>query len=571
MTHLVARNEPWLVLLAAPPLVLRERFPIEWQLAALAWIGLLWWVRRAQTGRWTVPTALDGPIVALMLTLPVAVVAAVNLDAALAVGPAGATLGGLAPAAAVSRVESLVFAVAVYYALANGMTTPRRTWSAVSWLLVAGLGLVAVGLVSVGWVSKLEALAPALSRLPRWLTAVPHPTLPALQSGQVGVHPNTLGALLLPFLCLALFALAASATGPAPSAAPRWLRPLAVLSLLVGLPAVVLAQSRAAWLVALVLAAALAIAWRRRPLPSAAPWALAVAIGVLAVLPAVLVGPARPWLAGAAAAPVTAGAMGGPGAGGRLQLWGESLELLSQRPGSGIGLNAFPLIHGLRPEYGGGYIYQGYPHAHNVLVQAALDYSLAGYVAVIGLYAAVLFATVRAHRRLAGTPLDRVTIGLAAALAAYGLYGLFDAVAIGSKPGFIVWALAGTLAGIRYHARLWALPSPDAPAAGAVAAAADDALPEGTAPALRVAARRPGQARRHAAGRRGGAAGLVAVLATWLAASAAAVLALGAGTPAALGVGAAGGILVGWLSSQRVSGQRVRLRRPSGQREVGAP
>jgi O-antigen ligase len=128
---------------------------------------------------------------------------------------------------------------------------------------------------------------------------------------------------------------------------------------------------------------------------------------------------------------------------------------LAASPVTGIGLNAFPLVHGRRPEYQGGFVYQGLAHSHNTLLQAALDYGLAGLVAVVGLYTALAWSAWRAYRRLAGSPLAMLVAGLALGLAAMAVHGLVDAFAIGAKPGFLAWAAAGLLSGIRARGYRW--------------------------------------------------------------------------------------------------------------------
>jgi putative inorganic carbon (HCO3(-)) transporter len=431
----LVRFEPWLVLLAAPPLVLAERFPPWAALAALAWIGLLWGARRAVTGRWTRATGLDAPIIALLLTVPLAVEAAAGL------GPA-------ARQAAISRAQSLAFGVALYFALVNAMTSPRRAWSAVTWLLVAGLGLVAVGIVSVSWLEKFPALTPVF---PRLIPTVPHPTL------ETGVHPNQLAALLAPCFCLALVCLLAGRADPDdPMAPPRWLRPIATLTVALTGLLLLVTQSRGAWL-AVLATVAVWIAGSRRWLATAFVAALLVAGIALAGL-----GPARVaaelGLGAPEAANAPASAPGAEPAVGRLRIWRDALELLAASPTTGIGLNSFPLVHGRREEYDGGFIYQGLAHAHNTLLQAALDFGLAGLVAVVGLYVAAAWTALRAHRRLAKTALDPLVVGLALGLLAVALHGLVDALAIGAKPGFVVWAFAGVLAGVRARARRWVAP-----------------------------------------------------------------------------------------------------------------
>ena len=431
------RYEPWLVLLAGPPLVLREWFPWPVQVAALAWIGVLWAARRLATGRWSHRTVLDAPILALLVTVPGAVGAAVDADAGL------------------SRALSLGFAVALYYAVANAMTTPARVWSAATWLMVAGLGLGAVGLVSVSWLEKFPALTPVLSRLPRLVTALPHPTL-----ASAGVHPNTLGALLAIFVPLAIacaFWPAGEDAGDGLDERPRWIRPVAVASLAALLPLLALTQSRGAWLGlagALVLFGAVRSTTVRLLVAAGALAAVLMALGlgqeVLSSLtvcaPSAPQGAPNFWLF----------------AGGRLDLWCQVIGLVGEHPLTGVGLNNFILVHGQRPEYGGFYVYQGAPHAHNTLLQSAVDYGLPGLVAVAGMYAALAWAARRAHQRLAGHALDAVALGATFGLVVYALHGLVDTVAIGAKPGFVVWAFAGVLAGIRAHAHRW---TPDAPRA----------------------------------------------------------------------------------------------------------
>jgi O-antigen ligase len=154
---------------------------------------------------------------------------------------------------------------------------------------------------------------------------------------------------------------------------------------------------------------------------------------------------------------LTASALPGAASGaGRVELWREALAMLYASPAFGIGLNTFVVVHGSRPEYQGAFVYQGAPHAHNTLLQAALDYGLPGFVAVVGLGVALAWAAWRAHRRLAGTALDAVAIGLIFGLLAHAVHGLVDAVAIGAKIGFVPWALAGALAGLRAGAHRWA-------------------------------------------------------------------------------------------------------------------
>ncbi len=429
------QHEGWLVMLAGPVLVLPEWFQLRlggavgsWralplELAAAAWIGLLWLARYRVRGRWSSRTGLDGPILALLLTVPAACVVARD------------------SVAAISRACSLLFAVALYYALANAVSTPRRAWLATACLLVAGLGVSAVALVSVDWTAKVLALAPILSGLPRWIDEVPHATLAG-----AGVHPNTVGGLagVVGILAAALLWWPRGDRAPE-TAAPSYVRPLALATLLTCAGLLLLSQSRGAWL-AVATSGGLLVAGRRRW-----PWwgALAatslVAVGALGAL-GVALPRATGWpLVDQAGTTLAA----------RRELWRQALELLAEQPGTGIGLNNFPLVHGQRPEYEGSFVYQGFPHAHNTLLQAGLDYGVPGMVAVVGLMSGVAWMVWRGQRRLRGSPLAPLVMGLGLGLLVYALHGTLDAIAIGAKPGCLVWAMAGVLAGVRHQAHRW--------------------------------------------------------------------------------------------------------------------
>jgi len=430
----LAAAELWLTLPALPVLILREVFPPGAPGLALAWLAGLWVLRRTASGRWTRPTVLDAPMLALLATLPGAIYVAGDR------------------AAAFSRAQSLLAAMALAVALANSLRRPREAWRLAGLLLAGGLALVGIGLVGVDWLPKFAPLAWVTDRLPRLIHAVPHATLPIWGvAEQTQIHPNSVAALLILFLPLALGCLAATLGapgGPADHAPPTWLRPLALAVLLGGGTLLLLTQSRGAWL-ALLLALALMFQRRRRGIW----WALGGGTA-LAILLLVALGSQRLTTL------LPAGS-----AGGRLKLWRESAALLADAPLTGIGLNNFVIVHGRRPEYQGQFVYQGFPHAHNLLLQTALDYGLPGLVAIVGLMVALAWAAWRTRQRLAGSPLSGLALGLAFGLLAHALHGAVDAICIGSKAGIVPWAFAGSLAGLRAAAGRWAREE-DASAAG---------------------------------------------------------------------------------------------------------
>jgi O-antigen ligase len=89
-------------------------------------------------------------------------------------------------------------------------------------------------------------------------------------------------------------------------------------------------------------------------------------------------------------------------------------------------------------------------HAHNEFFQAALDLGLVGLIAFIAIYL-IAFWILRAT--LMNTANEQSLIALLAlgaggALLAHLIYGLTDAIALGSRYGVLFWILLGLIAGI---------------------------------------------------------------------------------------------------------------------------
>lgn len=120
-----------------------------------------------------------------------------------------------------------------------------------------------------------------------------------------------------------------------------------------------------------------------------------------------------------------------------------------------MGVNAFRhVVHALYPLYG---IPAGIDlgHAHNHLLQAALDLGLPGLVAYLALWwisAGLLWITYRRLRRRHATrhPYFGLVAGFSWSLLAGWVFGIVDAVALGARPAFIWWLLLGLTAAAHY-------------------------------------------------------------------------------------------------------------------------
>lgn len=143
------------------------------------------------------------------------------------------------------------------------------------------------------------------------------------------------------------------------------------------------------------------------------------------------------------------------GLSGRLEIWSRALLAIADYPLTGVGMNGFRrVVHTLYPLFGiSEEIDLG--HAHNHLLQVALDLGLPGlisYLAVWFIGVGLLWQTARnlIHRHAQHHPYYALVAGLSGSLAAGWVFGVFDAVALGARPSFIWWLLLGLTASVHY-------------------------------------------------------------------------------------------------------------------------
>jgi putative inorganic carbon (hco3(-)) transporter len=139
---------------------------------------------------------------------------------------------------------------------------------------------------------------------------------------------------------------------------------------------------------------------------------------------------------------------------GRIELWSTAVIIIKDYPMTGIGMNTFSLmIHSMYPinlspeDYNVG-------HAHNELLQAALDLGIPGLVGFAGLYIILFKQIWRRIRLIQRIKVDQeitnrfhiiLISGLGSSLMGHFIYGLTDAVALGTKPSVVFFVLAGLI------------------------------------------------------------------------------------------------------------------------------
>jgi len=126
---------------------------------------------------------------------------------------------------------------------------------------------------------------------------------------------------------------------------------------------------------------------------------------------------------------------------GRVEIWSRAIWAIKDVPLTGLGMNVFrSAMYELYPTF---QVSAGFNlgHAHNELLQAALDLGLPGLVGFLALYTGALGMLIPSIRPAGAR--RYLALGLLGGLLAHFIFGITDAVALGAKPGFLFWWLLG--------------------------------------------------------------------------------------------------------------------------------
>ena len=351
----------------AAPVVVLPRAALTPLLLA---VPAAWGFRRWRGEKWLDATPLNTPLILL------AVMMLVSLYATYSIGQS------------LSKIAGLVFSIGVFFAVVR-FGGKRRSWRwALGVFLALESAVAIIGLLGANLPNKLSVLATIAKQIPS--LAISFPGAPE------GFHPNEVAGVLLwggpP--ALAAVALALSTLRPGEARRRRWnLVLLAIVSLLAVIliwGTLVLTQSRSAWIgaaVALLGIAAVLVNNRlpfRRSVRSRSgrqswlsPWRL-------------LCGSAPGSSNDASGSEVLASASGRTLSvatlQGRIEIWSRAVYGIEDFPLTGMGMNTFrkivPVLYPLftiSPDF-------DIAHAHNQLLQAALDLGLPGLVAYLSIW-----------------------------------------------------------------------------------------------------------------------------------------------------------------------------------------
>lgn len=401
----VVRLEPAMHVLIGPLVLLR---PTMGAIALVA-VPVVWLCRRCLTGHFIHRTPLDGPLLLLL------VMALVTLG----VTPV--------PDLTLPRVLALVWGVAVFYTVAGHARGERALWMAVAVYLALGTAIAGVGMLGTQWLFKLDLLAGTVRRLPAALRGLP--------GAEAGFHPNEVAGTLTWFIPLQVALLACWLVGGRDAGRTRLAGGLLVGSTALTLVTLLLTQSRGGWAgVAVASLVMLTLAGRRSRI-------VAAGLACVALLVVALVGPGR-MMEVLSGAPVR-GTVGALNLSFRLELWKVALWGIADFPFTGMGLGAFRKVAlllyplSIDPDYAFG-------HAHNHLLHTGVELGLPGLVAYLAVWLLAAWLVVAAYRHTQGWR-RALAVGCGGALVAYFVYGTTDTVALGAKPGVVLWYLMGLI------------------------------------------------------------------------------------------------------------------------------
>jgi len=438
----------WLGVGIAAPFLLFPTVRPNWTTAALAMLATWWLLRWAVRGEPWPRTPFNVALLVLLLTIPLSIRASI------------------VPELTLPKAAGFLLGLAVFRVIAFSVQNQSHLRLVLVIFILLGFAILVVGTLGAEWRTKVSALEPIIPYIPRLIGPLPELRAEA-------VHPNQLAGVLslyLPLLVSLLFR-------------PwRSHRRAKILSERIGLSLfcllwtgiLVLTQSRSGWMGGLVGLIILPALWGSTMPRSSARWIgwgvfiIIVGAGFGAIFAA---GPER--LQAVWEEPSVQTAIGPLNTlAFRQEVWRWALVTIGDFPLTGCGLGTFRDVARVLYPMDPSRVPPGYDiaHAHNIFLQTALDLGIPGlvaYLALLGIALGVCWRVALTPSPAASggfpLPLSRsagegegsrgmgvraLALGLAAGLIALHVYGMTDALALGSKPAVAFWYALGLVAAL---------------------------------------------------------------------------------------------------------------------------
>jgi putative inorganic carbon (hco3(-)) transporter len=123
----------------------------------------------------------------------------------------------------------------------------------------------------------------------------------------------------------------------------------------------------------------------------------------------------------------------------RLEVWQRGVLMTLDFPFTGIGIGTFNNVaHALYPFFIAA-PNEIVPHAHNNLLEVAVDMGIPGLVAFIALLTGFAICLWRSYCATTDVGVRAIIVGVGFGMLAHQTFGLTDAFILGTKPGILVW------------------------------------------------------------------------------------------------------------------------------------
>jgi putative inorganic carbon (HCO3(-)) transporter len=418
----------WLLYIAILPVIAFPSLFDEWvYIFVLVLLPLSWIVRKAQSGHFFPPTPLDWTLVLFSLMILVSLVVTPDFEFSL------------------PKVIRVVYGISILYAAVYFIRNlQNRMKLATALYLVLGIGIAAVGLVDAQWTRKYPILELIIRYLPK--------NSLSLTGAEVGINTNQFAGVLLLVapLSVALTVTALVKTIQVGKETDRQTLLILVLgaaTALILVSTVVLAQTRGAYLglgLALVFMVLAVLRWQLL-LPVTGLIAVVAGTAIvmqtladtsrkttlLDVIPSTLLGPSFIETVES-----------------RYEIMARAIYGIQDFPLTGMGLNAFRLVVPiLYPMFRSGPD-SDVLHAHNQFLQAGLDLGIPGLITYLALWLGAAGLLWQVWRSSSDFWLRSLALGFAGSLLAYFVFGMGNAVPLGSRSGFVFWLLFGLVVGL---------------------------------------------------------------------------------------------------------------------------
>ncbi len=426
VAQLLVRLE-WFILAAIYAyFVITDTVPV----VALGVVILIWAARFWLTQKLFRFTPLDLPIAVILVWLPVSLAVSTNWSLSL------------------PKVTGIVLGVLCFYTTVATVRSAADAKSAAVWLCIIFAAIALAGLVGTDWAQgKIVSLSFVYDRLPRLIQGIPRSIAGGFARNGVG---GTL-TLTVPFLTALLLEYftadgrpqsanrrkrnegEATIPGARGLSAVGGRRSAVVISIALVLSLVTLAltQSRGAILGTAVGLLAVAI-WRERRI------AWLVLVPALAIVLVTAFGQWDSVLELMLRMDARTGTLAS-----RVEVWQRGVMMVQDFPFTGIGIGTFnDVAHGMYPFFIAA-PNEVVAHAHNNVLQVAVDLGIPGAIAFIALVTAFVVCSVRAYCATSDPTIRAVIVGSLCGMLAHQVFGLTDAFILGTKPGVLIWIYMG--------------------------------------------------------------------------------------------------------------------------------